>query len=136
VQVYIKQTKITVEETESWYTVSERIARALGMPRWALFWLYPTDNSIQRLGNDDHAYTFNWEEGKQYWWDIIYDPALDRRAGQGREIRVIDGFGRVDTLAVRMGMTVNEIRDLWGKICDFPENLPMEMRQHDDTNYY
>jgi hypothetical protein len=51
-RVFTKQTEFEVEENENWYSVS------FGMPRWSVFRLYPVDNSIQKLGNQDLAYSF------------------------------------------------------------------------------
>jgi hypothetical protein len=41
------------------------------------------------LVDDDHAYSSDWEEGKQYWFDIVHDSARDRR-DPSRQIRMID----------------------------------------------
>jgi hypothetical protein len=125
-----------VDELENWYTTSERMAKTICMPRRSVFRLFPTDKSVQRLDHEDRSYSFNWEEGKQYWWDNIYDPAMDMRSGQGIEVKIVDANGTVDTLAVRKGMSLDEIRDLLGKICDFPAELPMEIIRRNGTTYH
>jgi hypothetical protein len=116
---------MAVEDNESWYTVSERIAAAFGMLRSSVFRLYPVDGEIQKIGRGDFACSFDWIAGNQYWWENICDLGLDLRTGKGREIKIIDGLGRLDTLVVRRGMTVS-----WRKICGFPEKLPITMPQH------
>jgi hypothetical protein len=47
------------------------------LPRGTLFRIFPVDMETDRLGDDDHAYSFDWEAGKQYWFDIIHDPERD-----------------------------------------------------------
>jgi hypothetical protein len=86
VQVYIKQTKMIVQKTESWFILWEWITKLFDTPHWSVFRLFAMVNAIQRPGGEDQAYTFNWEEGKQYWWDNVYDPAMDRGTGQGKEM--------------------------------------------------
>jgi hypothetical protein len=118
--VILKQTEMAVEENERWYTVSERIAAAFGMPRWSVFRMYAVDGAIRKIGRGDLVYSFDWIGGKEYWLDNVDDLGLDLRTGQGREIKIIDGLGRVDTLALRRGTTVEVIKEFWRKTCSFP----------------
>jgi hypothetical protein len=83
-KVFIKQTEFEVEENENRYSVSEKIAAAFGMPSWSVFKLCPVDNAIQRIGNHDLSNTFERIDGKQYRWENVYDPAVDRRNEGGR----------------------------------------------------
>jgi hypothetical protein len=87
-------------ENESWLDVSDRMAAALDMPKWSMFRIYPVDNVITRLSREDGAYSVDWVEGKQYWWENVHDPLCDNLRSRGKEIGMLDGFGRVDTLAV------------------------------------
>jgi hypothetical protein len=48
--------------------VSERLVAEYGLPRGSLLRIFPVDMEIDRLGEDDHAYSFDWEEGKQDWF--------------------------------------------------------------------
>jgi hypothetical protein len=98
--VYIKQRKMEVMDDESWYQVSERIAAAFGLPRLSVFRLFPMDGVVTRLGADDGAYSFEWTEGRQYWWTNAHDPAKDRRTAAGREMKLVNPEGKVDTLAI------------------------------------
>jgi hypothetical protein len=50
--------------------VAADVGQTLGLPRWCQLWIYPTDNQITKLGAEDHAYSFDWVEDMQYWWDI------------------------------------------------------------------
>jgi hypothetical protein len=50
----------------------------LGLPPGALFQIYPVDMNIQRMWDEDHAYSFDWVEGRQYWFDIFHDHAKDK----------------------------------------------------------
>jgi hypothetical protein len=58
-----------------------------------MFRIFPVDMAIDRLGQDDHAYSFDWEEDKQCWFDIIHDLAKDRNGMFSRELRMVDPFG-------------------------------------------
>jgi hypothetical protein len=37
------------------------------------------DNQIVKLGDDDKAYSFEWIEDKQHWWDMKHEAAFDPR---------------------------------------------------------
>jgi hypothetical protein len=63
--VFIKQQRMLMEENESWYHVSERIAVQFGIPRWSLSKLKPIDGKITNLEGDDDAYSFRWAQGQQ-----------------------------------------------------------------------
>jgi hypothetical protein len=47
-----------------------------------------------------------------------------------------NGNGKVDTLSVRLTMSLEETRDLWRRVCDFPADLPIEIIQKDNTTYH
>jgi hypothetical protein len=63
---------------------------------------------VQDQDPEDHSYSIAWEEGKQYWYDIIYEEAKDRRS-QARQVRMIDFNGRVDSFAVPSTASIQEI---------------------------
>jgi hypothetical protein len=65
VHIFVKQVKITVKFDDGWTAVSDRLVDQLRLPRGAQFRLYPVNGEVQRVGDDDHAYTFEWEEGHQ-----------------------------------------------------------------------
>jgi hypothetical protein len=71
---------------------------------------------IDRLGDDDHEYSFYWEAGKQYWFDIIHDLSKDRHGNFSREIRMVDPFGRVDRMVIPMVTGIKTVGNLWKKL--------------------
>jgi hypothetical protein len=77
VRIFLKQSSWKVKVNESWISLSDRIVHGLNFPRGTLFRIYPVDMDIQRLGDDDHSYSFDWEDGKQYWFDIVHDASKD-----------------------------------------------------------
>jgi hypothetical protein len=81
---------------------SDRLCVSLGMPRRILFRIFPADMNVKRLSDEDQVYSFDWEEGKQYWFDVVNDDSRDKNGIFSREIRMIDGFDRVDSLAVQL----------------------------------
>jgi hypothetical protein len=93
IEIFIKHKKYRVKVTESWMNVSDRLVAELWLPRGTLFRIFPVDLGIDRLDDEDHAYSFDWEEGKQYWFDIVHDLSRDRRGICRREIRMVDPFG-------------------------------------------
>jgi hypothetical protein len=76
---------------------------------------------IDRLGDDDHAYSFDWIAGKQYWFDIIHDSVKDPHEVCSREIRMVDPFGKVDSFAIPSKWQIETIRDLWRRVLEAPE---------------
>jgi hypothetical protein len=76
------------------------------------------DNVITRLGSDDNAYGFEWVQGMQYWWENVHDSMYDRPT-RGREIKMVDPFGRVDTLVVSEFAETDDIIALWRKLWKF-----------------
>jgi hypothetical protein len=63
-----------------------------GLPRGTLFRLFPVDIEIGRLGDDDHTFSFDWLEGKQYWFEIVHDLSKDPHGTFSREIRMVDAM--------------------------------------------
>jgi hypothetical protein len=58
---------------------------------------------------------------------------MDMSAGQGKEVKPVDGSGKVDALAVKSDMSLEEVRDLWRKGCDWADDLPIGMIRRNDT---
>jgi hypothetical protein len=63
--VCILQLRLEVEKNENWMEVAANIGRTMGPPEWCQLWIYPTDNQITKLGTEDSACSFDWEEDKQ-----------------------------------------------------------------------
>lgn len=115
--------------------VSERMVRHFGFPKGTIFRIFPVDNVISRMGDDDHTDSFDWQESVQYWFDIIRDPIKGPRGGC-QEIRLIDASGRVDMFTAPASTTEDDVAKLWKKILDFPEDLQMEMIRRNDTDFH
>jgi hypothetical protein len=111
VEIYIKQKLYRVKTTESWMDVSKRLVAEYGVHRGTLFRIFPVDMEIDRLGDDDHAYSF----------DIVHDLAKDPHGMYSREIGMVDPFGRVDRMVVPMVTDIRAIGMLWRKILDVPD---------------
>jgi hypothetical protein len=84
---------------------------------------------------DDHAYSFDWVEGNQYWFEVVHDHARDKQ-DLCREIRIVDGCGKVDSLVVPGAATIEDIGEMWKKLIDFPAELRLLMNRHNDREYY
>lgn len=99
VTIYLKQARMRIRINERWTALSDRLVQQLGLPRGSLLRIYPVDMNVQRLGNDDHAYFFDWIDEGQYWFDIVHDHDKDPH-DFCREIRMVDSSGRVETLDI------------------------------------
>jgi hypothetical protein len=92
ITIFLKQRKMQVKGSESWMNLSDKLVQQFLSSRGATFRIFPVDMDIQKLGDDDHAYSFDWVEGKQYWFDIVHDHARDKH-DLCREIRMVDYGG-------------------------------------------
>jgi hypothetical protein len=105
---------------------------AVRTTKGAMFQIFPVDMNIQQFG-DDHAYSFDWVEGKQYWFDIVHDHARDKH-DLCREIRMVDYGGRVDTMVVPGQTDIGQVGELWKRIIDVPANDPCLSRAWSRTS--
>jgi hypothetical protein len=48
----------------------------------------------------------------------------------------VDGNGKVDTLAVQSDMSMEKIRDIWRRVRDIPDGLPIEMIKKNAATYH
>jgi hypothetical protein len=55
IESFIKQETWKIDERNSWYTISERMAAKFGMAKWSLLRLFPVDLGVDRLEGDDHG---------------------------------------------------------------------------------
>lgn len=108
VTIFLKQTKIKVKQNEDWMNLSDRLVQQFGLPRGTLFRMFPVDGNTQRLGDDDHAYSFDWVEGQQYWFELVHDQEKDRQ-DRCREIRMVDGFGKDDSMVIPGAATICDV---------------------------
>jgi hypothetical protein len=114
VTIFLKQKKMTVRVSESWMNLSDRLIQQFELPRGALFRIYSVDGNIQRLGDDDHAYSFDWTKVRQYWFEIVHDHARDRH-DFSREIQMVGGGGRVDSLVISGAANIENVKKLWNQ---------------------
>jgi hypothetical protein len=135
IDVFLKHAKVRIRTDESWMEVSERMVRHFGFPKGTIFPIFPVDNVISRMGDDDHAYACDWKENGQYWFDIIRDP-IEGPRGWCKEIRLIDPSGRVDMFVIPTTAIENDVATLWKKILGFPEDRQMAMTRRNDTGFY
>jgi hypothetical protein len=113
IEVFVKQTKFEVDETETWMHASKRLAQSFGMPEWSVFRFYPVEGGITKLGgsssDDDEAYTVDWITRRPYWWQNEYDESCHMPTGEGRQIHLSGPLFMEDTMAICRGWTVEEI---------------------------
>jgi hypothetical protein len=125
VDIFIKQKKYRIKVTDSWVNVSDRLLAEYGMPRGTQFRLFPVDMEIDRLGEDDHAFSFDLVEGKQYWFEIVHDLAKDPHGLFSQEIRMIDPMDRVDRMVIPLNAEIRDIGTLWRRILDMPDSIEL-----------
>jgi hypothetical protein len=124
IAVFLKQEKSEVDENEVWAHVSRRFAASKGLQEWSQFRIFPVNGQVQRLDDEmDNAYTFDWEEGKQYWWWNVYDEAADLVRGEGQAIKM-GGYGDcVEALAIERSATLADIAGGWRRSYQIPARL-------------
>jgi hypothetical protein len=127
-----------VENAEIIMALAKEInLRIVGLPRGEMFRIYPVDMDIQRLGDDDHAYSFDWVEGKQYWFDTVHDHDHARdKHDLCRQIRMVDYGGRVDTLVVPCQTNIRPVGEIWRKIIGAPEGVNLDCASRNTREYY
>jgi hypothetical protein len=110
-----------VKKTDSWMNVSDQLTAEYGIPKGTLFRIFPVDMEIDRLGEEDHAYSFDWQEGKQYWFEIVHDLSRDPDGQFSQDIRMIDTQDRVDRMVIPVNAEIMDIVQLWRRILDVPD---------------
>jgi hypothetical protein len=85
--------------------------------------------------SEDHSYDIAWEEGKQYWYDIVYEDAKDRR-NAARQIRMVDYGGRVDTSVVPNWATAQEIAVSWRNLLEVQLGRGVEVKTGNREEYF
>jgi hypothetical protein len=91
--------------------------------------------SVNNQDSEDHSYAITWEEGKQYWFDVIHEEAKDIH-GTARQIRMVDFGGRVDTFVVRNDMSIQEITLLWKKLLEIPDGIKIHVQTGNNQEYF
>jgi hypothetical protein len=126
-RIFVKQMEVEIRPSESWMNLSDRLVKFHNQPAGTLFRIFPTIGTVDNQDSEDHSCDITWEDRKQYWFDIAYDDSRDRR-GQAKLIRMIDGFGRVDTLVIRNDATDAQILKQWRKLMEIPESISLSIR--------
>jgi hypothetical protein len=95
IKILLKQREVEARPSEPWINLSDRLVKWYHLPKGTLFRIFSVIGTVDNQDSEDHSYDITWEEGKQYWFDIVYDPAEDR-TGHAKHTTMTDGFGRVD----------------------------------------
>jgi hypothetical protein len=66
VRIYLKQTELEVMPSLSWINLSDQLVKKPGLVKGTLLRIYPVDGRVDNQDDEDHSYTFDWVEGKQY----------------------------------------------------------------------
>jgi hypothetical protein len=134
-KIYLKQKEIEVRPSESWINLSDRLVRHYRLPAGTLFRIFLVIGTVDNQDSEDHSYDITWEDGKQYWYDIVCDDARDR-AGHSKLIRMIDGFGRVDTLVIRNNATQIQILAQWRTLLEIPTTMALDINTGNNSDYH
>jgi hypothetical protein len=103
----------------SWINLSDQLVKKWKLPKGTLLRILPVIGTVDDQDEEDHSYTITWEENKQYWYGIIYDPSKDRES-KSKEIAMVDPADRTDTLVVPINADVFQVRDLWKRLLEIP----------------
>jgi hypothetical protein len=129
VSMFLKQVQMRIRIDEPWTAFSDRLVTYFGLPRGTLFRLYPVDEEIQRIDDVDHSYTFDWVEGRQYWFDIVHHASRDPH-DLCRKIRMIDPEGRLESMVIPGQAQTLEVVNLWRRMIDCPDNVTLQINFH------
>jgi hypothetical protein len=107
----------------------------LNLPKGTLFRILPVIGTVDSQDPEDHSYNIVWEDRKQYWYDIVYDISKDRN-GHAKLIKMIDGFGRVDTMVIRKNATLLQITNQWKTLLEIPASMELYVRTGNGSDYF
>jgi hypothetical protein len=131
----LKQERFQIPVHEPWTSFSDTLVQQKGLQRGTLFRIFQIDGEIQRLGDDDFAYSFDWKEGRQYWFEIVHDLSRDR-FNLTRQVRMADANGHVETFVIPGRSQIEDVRNLWSKIIDCPPNVELKMWSVDMEDFH
>jgi ribonuclease HI len=135
VKIFLKQKLLEVQPTLPWTTLSDQLVQKWKMVRGAALRIYPVDGRITDQDNDDHSYNFEWNEGRQYWFDFVYDPLRDTD-GHAKVIQLTDQWGRIDKLIVKKNAANDHIAKLWARILDIPAGVTIRLDTRNQFDYH
>jgi hypothetical protein len=134
-RIFLRQAEIEVLPSTSWINLSDRLVREWQLPIGTLLRIYPATGSVGNRSEEDHSYTIDWEADKQYWFDIVYDEAKDRR-DQSKLVRMVDLYGRLDTFVVPQTATTHQVADLWKRFMEVPADIGMDVKTGNGEEFY
>jgi hypothetical protein len=129
--IFLRQRSIEVSSSESWINVSDRMVRESG----SLLRIFPVFGDVEDRDHDDGSYSIAWEDGKQYWYDIVCDEAKDRR-GLAKEVRMVDPMDRGDTLFVPSDANIQEVMEIWARVLDTPDSIEIRGRSGNGIEFF
>jgi hypothetical protein len=135
VRIFLKQAELEVSSSLSWINLSDQLVEKWGLPKGTLLQIMPTIGTVDDQDPDDQSYTINWEEGKQYWYDIVYEPGKDRKS-TSHEVVMIDDCDRTDTLVVPVNANVYQVRDLWKQLLEIPDEVQLHVQTANNHEFY
>jgi hypothetical protein len=134
-RVFLRQWETTVVPSQSWINVSDMFAAKLGLPKGTLFRIFPVVGTVDNQDAEDFAYSIVWEAEKQYWFDIVYDPAKDL-GGLARQVLMVDSFGRVNSFVVPHNAIAQDVEALWRRVIDAPDNVGISVTTGDNEVFH
>jgi hypothetical protein len=134
-RVFLKQAELEVMPSMSWINLSDQLMKKMKLPKGSLFRVFPIAGSVDDQDEEDHSYTITWEQGKQYWFVIIYDPAKDRH-DHSKQVLMVDASNRTDTFVVPRAANIHQILDLWKRFLEVPADIEMHMQRGNGAEFY
>jgi hypothetical protein len=131
----LKQAELEILPSVSWINLSDQLVKKLKLPKGTLFRIYPVVGSVENQDEEDQSYTITWEDGTQDWFDIVYDASKDTQ-GRSKQILMVDHRGRADTFIVPQTATVRQIRDLWKRFLEVPDDVELVVQTQNDAEFY
>jgi hypothetical protein len=135
VTIFLKQMEVHTAQSVSWMSLSDQLVKSKKLPKAALFRIYPVTGSVDDQDQEDLSYSVTWEEGKQYWYDIVVDPARNLD-GKAKQITMIDHLGHAEPFVVPANTTAQKIVDLWRSIIEAPPNVAVFIRSGKDSIFH
>jgi hypothetical protein len=133
--IFSKEVHLKVKKDASWLSISDQIVQHLCFPRGTLFRIYPVDMDIQRIDEEDTSYSFDWVDQARYWFEVVHDRSRDGH-DLCRQIRMVDFAGRVESIVVPGRANIQDIRDLWKRLIDCPDEVWVNCNSHNAQEYY
>jgi hypothetical protein len=135
VTIFLKQTEVHTSQSTSWVNLSDQLVKSKKLPKGTLFRIYPVAGTVDNQDAEDMSYDITWEEGKQYWYDIVYEVGRDPN-GKSKQITMIDHAGHADPFVVPVNATAQKIVDLWRSVIEAPSNVAVFISSSHDTIFH